>query len=124
MTYSLQKKNYELALSENPNYYLSLMRLGQLYQQQKKSLKARKTFAKAKEACPKCFDPINALAMGFIAKGKYRVAFLSLKQFIRNPDVTDEDKAKAKKNDDGCKKTCKGKKASRQRQHSEVKEQT
>ena len=90
-------KYYQVALSENPNYYLSLMRLGQLYEKSKRPLDAQKTFVKAKNSCPKCFDPVNALAMGFIAKGKHRSAFRVLKRYARKNEISDENRMKAKK---------------------------
>ena len=95
--FQLAEKNYVIALSENPSYYLSLMRLGQLYEKQRRPLEAQRTFSKAKASCPKCFDPVNALAMGFIARGKHKSAFIALKQYTKRREVSNENRKKAEK---------------------------
>ena len=95
--FRLAEKYYIIALSENPNYYLSLMRLGQLYEKTKRPIDAQKTFSKAKASCPKCFDPVNALAMGFVASGKHRSAFILLKRFLAKKDITEENRSRAQK---------------------------
>ncbi len=95
--YSLAEKYYTFALSENPNYYLSLMRLGQLYEKKRRYTLAQQTFLKARAACPLCFDPINALAMNYIASGHHRSAYLAIKRYLGDEQITQQNKSKAKK---------------------------
>lgn len=95
--YSLAEKYYNLALSENPNYYLSLMRLGQVYEKKRRYVLAQKTFVKARTACPLCFDPVNALTMNYIASGHHRAAYLAIKRYLGDSQITDQNKSKAKK---------------------------
>ncbi|SMF46059.1 tetratricopeptide repeat protein [Pseudobacteriovorax antillogorgiicola] len=93
----MAEKYYIVALSENPNYYLSLMRLGQLYERTKRPVDAQKTFSKAKSACPKCFDPVNALAMGFVASGKHKSAYIILRRYLNKKEIPDDGRQKAEK---------------------------
>ena len=90
-------KHYTLALSENPNYYLTLMRLGQVYEKKKKRYAAQDTFRKARSACPACFDPVNALVVNYMAAGKHRAAYESLQRFKNAKTTSAKDKRRAVK---------------------------
>ena len=95
-SYKQAKIFYRRALMENPQYYMSLMRLGQLYEKTKKLKYAGAQFEKAKVSCPKCFDPINALTMVYIAQGKPRKAIGEIVEFIKREGVNKADKKKAR----------------------------
>lgn len=86
---------YRRALSSNPSFYISLIRLGQIYQKKGWNKKARNQFRTAAKACPQCFDPINGLTMTYIAQGKPRKAIRILNKFLKNQKVTEGDKTRA-----------------------------
>lgn len=95
--YSKSIRFYKKALSENPSYYLSLMRLGKIYELQKDYSEATKIFIKAKIACIKCFDPVNALALRYIATGQYTKANKVVRKFALRNDIRKDEKQRASK---------------------------
>lgn len=93
---NLAEKHYKAAISENPYYYISLMRLAQLYDSHKKTDLALPHYLKAHEACLKCFDPVQASVRIHIAQGNVSLAMKSLKEYLSNKEVEAEDRMKAK----------------------------
>jgi tetratricopeptide (TPR) repeat protein len=91
------EKNYVAALKVNPNYYMSLMRLGQLYERSNRSLQAVETFEKARRQCLVCLDPIKALFYNYRSIGKPTEGEMALRSFIAQSTITPIDKANAKK---------------------------
>ena len=63
----LAKKYYKLALQFNPVYYLTLMRVGELYRRSGKIKTSMKYFYKAKASCGVCYDPIKAISHNYVA---------------------------------------------------------
>lgn len=89
------ERYYSLALAENPNYYLSLMRLGKVYERMSNPEEARKSFSRANIACATCFEPVNALTLGYIARGKEKQAYSLLKKYANNSEISDDSRTKA-----------------------------
>ena len=90
------EKYYKEALSMNPAFFISQMRLGQVYERQGKTNESLQQFAKAAQTCPVCFDPVNALTASLIANGNSTKATQILKNYLKVPGTTMQDKAKAK----------------------------
>lgn len=88
---------YRQALSENPHYYLSLMRLGQLHERQGQTQKAIAQFKTARSACNRCFDPVGGLAMNQLGQGKTRAAITTIKSYLRQKELRPEDQKRAQK---------------------------
>lgn len=87
---------YQLAIHKNPEFYISLVRLGSIYYEQKQYNKSRTMFRKARKNCTNCFDPANGLAMTYIALGKPGKAIASLKAFLKEREVSEQDMSKAR----------------------------
>lgn len=92
----LAEKHYLLALQENPAYYLSLMRLGQLYEKSRRQAEAQQQFHRAREACLKCFDPIHALVSQYLSAGQGNHATNLLQEYLANKEVEAGDRNKAR----------------------------
>ncbi len=88
------EKYYLKALSQNPSFYISLMRLGSLYEKNKQAKKAYTYFHKAKTSCPTCFDPINALTMNFLAEGKNQKATQIVKSYLAQKELLPQDRVR------------------------------
>ncbi len=93
----LAEKHYQLALQENPTYYLSLMRLGQLYERSKRPNEAQQQFYRAREACLRCFDPIYALVSQQLGRGQGPSAVALIQDYLGNKEVEAADRNKARK---------------------------
>lgn len=93
---NLAERYYKAAISENPYYYISLMRLAQLYDNHKKTDLAFPNYQKAHEACLKCFDPVQATVRIQVARGNAGQAMKILKEYLSNKEVEAEDRMKAK----------------------------
>ena len=91
------EKHYRVALGENPNYYLSLMRLGKIYELSKRRNQAVGIYKKAKSACPVCFDPINSLVMSEVALGRHSSAMNLLRTYAGNKEVSVSNRNRARK---------------------------
>lgn len=93
----MAEKHYVLALQENPGYYLSLMRLGQLYEQTRRPNEAQQQYQKAREACLKCFDPVHALVSQYRKSGQSATANRLIQEYLLNKEVEIADKGKARR---------------------------
>ena len=91
------EKYYVLALKDNSSFYLSLMRLGQLYDKSGRPKQARIQYQRAKETCDVCFDPVEALSKNFINIKRADLAVSTLKRYMNTKDVTTTDKTRAQK---------------------------
>lgn len=91
----LAEKYYKLALAENPYYYISLMRLGAVYEGTKKAGSAYQQYLKAREACLKCFDPVNAAVQLQLRSGKPQLALKTIQSYLDNKDLDSADRMKA-----------------------------
>ncbi len=95
--YDLAVKYYSLALEDNPYYYISLMRLGAVYEQQKKGGAAYQQYLKAREACLKCFDPIHASVQLQLKAGKGGLAMKTIQDYLANKELEPQDRSKAQR---------------------------
>ena len=95
--YKAAERQYKRALLENPNNYISMMRLGQVYETMKKNHLARKKFNQARNACSICFDPVNALTQNYLRHGKKRKAINFLRKYLKIKQINQEDKIRAKR---------------------------
>ena len=93
----LAEKYYQLAIETNPYYYLSLMRLGQLYEKSRNTDLAQKQYLRAREACMKCFDPVHALVAQYIAKGDVSQAMTLVQEYLADKELDAADRLKARK---------------------------
>jgi tetratricopeptide (TPR) repeat protein len=92
----LAEKQYLHAIEQNPYYYLSLMRLGQLYERGKRFNLAQAQYLRAREACLKCFDPIHALVTRQLSQSQANQAVQILQEYLANKEVETADRAKAR----------------------------
>jgi Tfp pilus assembly protein PilF len=93
----MAEKYYKLALQENPYFYISLMRLGAVYEQQKKGGFAYQQYLKAREACLKCFDPIQSAVQLQLKAGKAALAAKTIQEYLANKELEAIDRAKAQR---------------------------
>lgn len=93
--YKKAKKYYLKALSHNPNFYISTMRLGQLYEKTGHPVKAKKRYLKAKKLCELCFDPINALTMSYFTTGHINRAIVTIKTYLKRKDILPNNRNRA-----------------------------
>lgn len=91
------EKHYKAALRENPDFYITLLRLGQLLERSKRGKQARQHFEHARELCGVCFDPVNAIALANIAEGNAPAAVKILKDFLANKEISPQDRLRATK---------------------------
>ena len=62
----IAEKYYLKALSENPSYYLSLLKLGILYKKHRRHKKAILYLNQAKNFCRKCYEPVDYLSATYL----------------------------------------------------------
>jgi tetratricopeptide (TPR) repeat protein len=93
---TVAEKYYKAAISENPYYYMSLMRLAGLYDSHRKPNLALPHFQKAHEACLKCYDPLQSIVRIQVANGRVDQAMKALKEYLTNRELDPEDRMKAK----------------------------
>lgn len=91
------ERHYRRALKENPKFYISLMRLGQLKENKKQYIHARKLFTRAQQVCNICFDPVNGIAMTYISQHKPQKAIQILSRFMKQKSASKRDKERARK---------------------------
>ena len=90
-------KYYKQALSYNPVYYLSLMRLGELYRRNGKVKTSMKYFYRAKTSCAVCYDPIRSLSYNYIALGSPKKAIPLVKNYLKVKEISPKNKYKGNK---------------------------
>jgi tetratricopeptide (TPR) repeat protein len=95
--WKLAEKYYKLAIDINPYYYLSLMRLGQLYEKTRNTDLAVHEYEKAREACMKCFDPVHALVTQWTARGDTPKAMALIQEYLSDKELDAGDRLKARK---------------------------
>ena len=93
----MAEKYYKEALAENPQYYLSLIRLGKLYENRKQKAKAIEQFKAARSACNLCYEPTGALIMNYLSIGKHEAAISILKNYLAQTNLRESDKLRASK---------------------------
>jgi Tfp pilus assembly protein PilF len=93
----IAEKYYKLAIEVNPYYYLSLMRLGQLYERTRNTDLALREYQKAREACRKCFDPIHALVTQWVAQGDTPKAMALIQEYLTDKELDPAERMKARK---------------------------
>ncbi|MBC7658286.1 MAG: tetratricopeptide repeat protein [Chitinophagaceae bacterium] len=91
----IAEKYYKRALATNPYYYISLMRLGTLYQSEKKAGSAYTQFSKAHESCLKCFEPVQAMVQMQAGAGKTAYASKLIQEYLIDKELEPRDRAKA-----------------------------
>ena len=91
------EKYYKLAIESNPFYYLSLMRLGQLFEKARRQPEAQKQYERAHEACMRCFDPIQALVTQQLQSGKAPAAMTLIQEYLAEKELDNADRIKARK---------------------------
>ena len=77
------EKYYLKALSENPSYYLSLLKLGILYKEHHRHKKAILYLNQAKNFCRKCYEPVNHLAATYLKIKQPNLAVKELTVYSR-----------------------------------------
>ena len=87
-------KYYKNALAINPQYFLSLMRLGQVYEKMGKPIMALDQFKMARSVCNLCFDPVLGLVSNFQKLGRSKEAVDS-KTYLSQKQLTPENKMRA-----------------------------
>ena len=95
--YKIATKYYKKALTRNPTFYISLMRLGQVYQKTQKYKASRKYFTKAQNLCNTCYGPVSAIASTYISENKSGKAIKVLRRYIKVKKVKKSDKLRATK---------------------------
>lgn len=95
--YKVAEKHYLKALSVNPSFYISLMRLGQLYEKTNKNGQALSYYQRARKVWPHGFDPVNALAMAYLAEGKKPLALKTIKAYLAKKELAPQDRVRATK---------------------------
>ena len=90
------EKFYKRALRANPKFYISLMRLAQIKENKRQHKAARSLFKKAQKVCQVCYDPINGIAMTYIAQRQPKKAILILGRYIKQKAASKKDKKRAK----------------------------
>lgn len=93
----MAERFYSKALTDNPQYYLSLMRLGQLYEKTERPRLAIKKFLTARASCNLCFDPVNGLVMNYLALKAPDRAKDTIRLFLQQKDLTQPDRERAEK---------------------------
>jgi len=93
----MAERFYLQALSDNPQYYLSLMRLGQLYEKTERPKLAIQQFLTARAACNQCYDPINGLVMNYLALKAPTRAMETIRVFLQQKEITQPDRDRAMK---------------------------
>ena len=90
-------KYYKTALKFNPVYYLSLMRVADLYKRQGNIKVSMKYYYKAKTSCSVCYDPIKSISQNYIALGQAQKAVPIVKTFLKNKEVSPLNRSKGTK---------------------------
>lgn len=93
--YKSAEKFYLKALSQNPGFFISQMRLGQLYEKLNKPERAEMYFSQAKTNCPNCFDPISALTYTYLQQGAKNKALSTIRGYLKNRDLSPQDRVRA-----------------------------
>ncbi len=93
----MAEKYYKLALRDNPFYYLSLMRLGQLYESAQQHDLALDSYQKSHQACLKCYDPIRAIVAYAMKSQETSKATSLIQEYLSNKELDPSERAKAKK---------------------------
>lgn len=93
----MAERYYLQALSDNPQYYLSLMRLGQLYEKTERPRLAVQQFLTARAACNQCFDPVNGLVMNYLALKAPSRAMETIRVFLQQKEISQPDRERATK---------------------------
>ena len=94
LAYEKKKKNdvalkyYKDALKYNPVYYLTLMRIAELYRRTGKVKTSMKYFYKAKSSCGICYDPVKAISHNYVAMGKGSKAIPIIQKFLKTKDLS------------------------------------
>jgi len=95
--FKMAEKHYKEALTENPQYYLSLIRLGKMYESRGKKTLAMTQYKAARSACNLCYDATGALIMNYLSLGQTQIAISTLKSYLSQTNLRDTDKARANK---------------------------
>ncbi|MDQ3231391.1 MAG: hypothetical protein M3Q07_06180 [Pseudobdellovibrionaceae bacterium] len=93
----IAEKYYKLAIEINPYYYLSLMRLGQLYERMRNTEFAVREYQRARDACMKCFDPVHALVTQWVAKGEVQKSMALIQEYLADKELDAADRLRARK---------------------------
>jgi tetratricopeptide (TPR) repeat protein len=87
---------YQLAIKENPTYYLSHLHLAKIYSRQHETqAQALEYFARAHRFCPECYEPVEELARSYIAKNQTSEALALVQAYLQNEDNNGENRHRA-----------------------------
>ncbi len=89
-------KHFQAALRDNPAYYPTLMQLATLMEQQKDRVAASLLYARARDACLKCFEPVRVLARNELSSGSKQKALSMLEEYVKEDDIDPKDRDLAK----------------------------
>lgn len=95
--WNLAENYYKEALAENPQYYMSMMRLGAIYEKSKRTKLAIDQFRNARSTCNLCFDPISALSINYLNEGLKKNALVVVKTYLQQEKISERDKTRALK---------------------------
>jgi Tfp pilus assembly protein PilF len=93
----MAEKYYKEALQENPQYYLSLIRLGKIYDSKGKKALAMTQYKAARSSCNLCYDATGAIIMNYLSQGKTSTAISTIKSYLSQTNLRDVDKNRANK---------------------------
>ena len=88
---------YNKALDENPSYYLSNIRLGNIYKILHQKESALSSYESAYNSCKICFEPVSELCHLYIDAGELAKANEMLRGFLANKEITKEGREQAQK---------------------------
>jgi tetratricopeptide (TPR) repeat protein len=86
---------YELAIKENPTYYLSHLHLAKLYKRERSKKLATDYFARAHRYCPECYEPIEEMVDALRQKHRDQEAKALLNTYLQTEDGNLENRQKA-----------------------------
>lgn len=95
--WKLAERHYKEAIGENPQYYLSMMRLGALYESTNRRDLAILQFRNARSVCNLCFDPVSALSMNYLNQGQKKHALGVVKAYMKQERLNPADRSRATK---------------------------
>lgn len=88
---------YKKALEENPAYYLSSLRLGQIYKEQGQLQLSANQYEKALKYCSICYEAVERLVPHYLDEQKPHLAVETLKRFIANKNAQPNEVTRARR---------------------------
>lgn len=86
---------YDRAVQENPSYYLSYLRIGEIQHSRHQDAKALEAYQKALQFCNICYEAVNGLSQVLISQAQVGRAIEVLQTYVRNKKVNNRDRRQA-----------------------------